>query len=191
MACEPQRLASDREKPGRRAGGEAGSVALSPRPPRLTGCRSGRQGPASVHEEEGAPGGTHPDFPSSRESGRGRALFVCPRRADWPEGALCPDRSGCLRRRRNAPRPPAGPKQSFARGARAVPGGGGTFSSPSGVSSPLLERRAPAWLGFSSLLVVPDREVDQTKVRVDEMGVTSSPDLAKEICNEKGLSVKY
>ena len=78
-----------------------------------------------------------------------------------------------------------------ARGARAVPGGGGTFSSPSGVSSPLLERRAPAWLGFSSLLVVPDREVDQTKVRVDEMGVTSSPDLAKEICNEKGLSVKY
>lgn len=83
------------------------------------------------------------------------------------------------------------PKQSFARGARAVPGGGGTFSSPSGVSSPLLERRAPAWLGFSSLLVVPDREVDQTKVRVDEMGVTYSPDLAKEICNEKGLSVKY
>lgn len=82
-----------------------------------------------------------------------------------------------------AERPSAtsGPKPSFARGARSVPGGGGFFSSPSGVSSPLLERRAPAWLGFSSLLVVPDREVDQTKVRVDEMDVTSSPDLAKEI----------
>ena len=75
----------------------------------------------------------------------------------------------------------SGPKPSFARGARAVPGGGGFFSSPSGVSSPLLERRAPAWLGFSSLLVVPDHEVDQTKVRVDEMDVSSSPDLAKEI----------
>ena len=84
-----------------------------------------------------------------------------------------------------AERPSAtsGPKPSFEplAGARSVPGGGGFFSSPSGVSSPLLERRAPAWLGFSSLLVVPDREVDQTKVRVDEMDVTSSPDLAKEI----------
>ena len=62
-----------------------------------------------------------------------------------------------------AERPSAtsGPKQSFTRGARAFPGGGGTFSSPSGVSSPLLERRASAWLGFSSLLVIPDRGADQ------------------------------
>ena len=76
-----------------------------------------------------------------------------------------------------AERPSAtsGPKQSFTRGARAFPGGGGTFSSPSGVSSPLLERRASAWLGFSSLLVIPDRGADQTKVRVDETGMTFPP----------------
>ena len=56
MACEPPGLASDGQKLGHRAGGEAGSAALSPRPPRLTGCRSGLRGPASVCEEDGAPG---------------------------------------------------------------------------------------------------------------------------------------
>ena len=135
-------MASDREKPGRRAGGEAGSVALSLRPPRLTGCRSGRRGPASVHEEEGAPGGTHPDFPSSRESGRGRALFVCPRRADWPEGALCPDRSGCLRRRRNAPRPPASRSSHSPVGLALSPEAGAPSRHPP-ASAPLFWSAGP------------------------------------------------
>ena len=166
MAGEPPELASERKKPGRQAGGEAGIAALSPRSTRLTGCRSGRRGRVSVHEEEGAPGELTPtSLPPENPAAAERSLSapaepIGQRARGVPTAAdACGAGGTPLRRQRaEAVIHPWGSRFPRWRGHLLV-----TLC----VSSPLLERRASAWLGFSSLLVVPDRGADQTKVRVD------------------------